>query len=211
MPDPSNTAVSDCEPFVVFIDHLLSVCLSTTEILATLLNDGKSPTTGFQLLQCETVTHMFTNQIPQFPDFGRQGIPAARSELTNPIPDLYPQPPEQPQGWGLTFMLTIHEGATGRGQNTGWWAGLPNLFWWCDREQGVAGIIASQIVPFGGESELISRICMMADMIINRSGGNGNMGKDGGNGVRGFTQPESALRGWSLTVVLWSRSRLPKI
>ena len=22
-------------------------------------------------------------------------------------------------------------------------------FWWCDREQGLGGIIASQIVPFG--------------------------------------------------------------
>lgn len=95
---------------------------------------------------------MFTNQIPQFPDFGRTPIPAVKPELTNPIAELYPQPPEQPQGWGLTFMLTIHPGATGRGKSTGWWAGLPNLFWWCDREGGVAGIVASQIVPFAGES-----------------------------------------------------------
>ena len=47
-------------------------------------------------------------------------------------------------------MLTLHEGPTGRGRGTGWWAGLPNLFWWCDREKGVGGIIASQILPFGG-------------------------------------------------------------
>lgn len=94
---------------------------------------------------------MFTNQIPEFPDFGRHAIPAAKPDLTNPIPELYPQPAEQPQGWGLTFMLTLHPGATGRGGNTGWWAGLPNLFWWCDREGGVAGIVASQILPFAGE------------------------------------------------------------
>lgn len=30
-------------------------------------------------------------------------------------------------------------------------AGLPNLFWWCDRENGVAGIIATQILPFCGK------------------------------------------------------------
>lgn len=30
-------------------------------------------------------------------------------------------------------------------------AGLPNLFWWCDRENGVAGIIATQILPFSGK------------------------------------------------------------
>ncbi|KAA6409259.1 MAG: hypothetical protein FRX48_06812 [Lasallia pustulata] len=117
-------------------------------VLATLLNDGTCPTTGKQILKPETVQEMFKNQIPQFPDFGRNSIPAAKPYLTNPIPDLYPQPPEQAQGWGLTFMLTIHPGATGRGNNTGWWAGLPNLFWWCDREEGIAGMICTQILPF---------------------------------------------------------------
>jgi hypothetical protein len=38
---------------------------------------------------------------------------------------------------------------TGRGRNTGWWAGIANLFWWCDREKGVCGFIASQVMPFG--------------------------------------------------------------
>ena len=123
------------------------------EILATLLNNGTSPTTSVQILQPSTVDTMFTNQIPQFPNFGRQGIPGAKPEYSNPLPDLYPQPPEQEQGWGLTFMLTVHPGATGRGANTGHWAGLSNLFWWCDREKGVAGMVASQILPFGGECD----------------------------------------------------------
>jgi len=120
-------------------------------MLATLLNDGVSPTTSNRILQADTVQKMFTNQIPEFPNFARNPIPAIKPDLTNPIPELYPQPPEQPQGWGLTFMLTIHPGATGRGSSTGWWAGLPNLYWWCDRENGVAGIICSQILPFAGE------------------------------------------------------------
>lgn len=86
---------------------------------------------------------MFENQIPKFPGFGKQGIPPAKSDLTNPIPDLYPG---QKQGWGLTFMLS--DGPTGRSAGTGHWAGLPNLYWWCDRAQGLAGIICSQILPF---------------------------------------------------------------
>ena len=53
-----------------------------------------------------------------------------------------------PQGWGISFMLTIDPGPTGRGANTAWWAGIANLFWWCDREKGVAGMIASQVMPF---------------------------------------------------------------
>ncbi|KAG4416232.1 hypothetical protein IFR04_010635 [Cadophora malorum] len=118
------------------------------KIIATLLNNGTSPNTGKQILKAETVNEMFSNQIPNMPNFGREAIQAATPELTNPIPELYPQPKEQEQGWGLTFMLTIHPGATGRGANTGWWAGLPNLFWWADREKGVGGMVASQIVPF---------------------------------------------------------------
>jgi hypothetical protein len=90
---------------------------------------------------------MFQNHIPDFPDFGRKGIPAAKPELTNPLPDLYPVPGNGPQGWGLTFMLS-GKGTTGRSANTGFWAGLANLWWWCDRENGVAGMIATQILPF---------------------------------------------------------------
>jgi len=40
-------------------------------------------------------------------------------------------------------------GATGRGANTAWWCGLANCYWWCDREKGVAGILAGQTLPFG--------------------------------------------------------------
>lgn len=104
--------------------------------------------TNAQLLKKETVDQMFTNQIPQFPDFGRQGIVAAKPDLTNPIPDIYPVQGKPPQGWGLTFMLS-NGGPTGRSKGTGFWAGLPNCWWWCDREKGVGGIVCSQILPFG--------------------------------------------------------------
>ncbi|KUJ12952.1 beta-lactamase/transpeptidase-like protein [Mollisia scopiformis] len=121
------------------------------KIIAMLLNDGTCPKTRAQILKPSTIAEMFTNQIPSMPNFAREPIAAATPELTNPIPELYPQPREQEQGWGLTFMLTVHEGATGRGRNTAWWAGLANLFWWADRERGVGGMVASQILPFAGE------------------------------------------------------------
>ena len=92
---------------------------------------------------------MWENQVPKLPDFARQGIPAAKAEQTNPSPELYPQEGNPPQGWGLSFMITQEAGATGRGKNTAWWAGIANLFWWCDRERGAAGMIASQVMPFG--------------------------------------------------------------
>ncbi|EMR68549.1 putative beta-lactamase family protein [Eutypa lata UCREL1] len=117
------------------------------EVLAVLLNDGTCPRTGVQLLRKETVDEMFRNQIPDFPNFGRQGIPDAKPDLTNPLPDLYPVAGNPPQGWGLTFMLS-NGGATGRSKSTGFWAGLANCWWWCDREHGVAGMVCTQILPF---------------------------------------------------------------
>jgi len=89
---------------------------------------------------------MFRNQIPSFPNFGRQDIPDSKPDLTNAIPELYPVSENAPQGWGLTFMLS--DGGTGRSKNTAFWAGLANLWWWCDRENGVAGIVCTQILPF---------------------------------------------------------------
>lgn len=119
-----------------------------SQIIATLLNDGTSPITGAKILEKATVDEMFKNQIPNFPDFGRQGIPDAKPDLTNPIPEIYPVSGNPPQGWGLTFMLS-NGGVTGRSKGTGFWAGLPNCWWWCDREKGVGGIVCSQILPFG--------------------------------------------------------------
>lgn len=117
------------------------------------LNDGKCPKTGVEILKPSTVAEMFTNQIPDFPDFGRQGMGSAKPELTNKIPDVYPVPGNPPQGWGLTFMLS-NGGVTGRSKTTAHWAGMANCWWWCDREQGVAGVVATQILPFGDDQVL---------------------------------------------------------
>jgi CubicO group peptidase (beta-lactamase class C family) len=133
---------------VCYFSLVISTCQLTfsLEILATLLNNGTSPITGARLLKEATVDEMFRNQIDNFPNFGRQGIPASKPDLTNPIPEIYPVAGNPPQGWGLTMMLT--GGGTGRSNSTGFWAGLPNLWWWCDREKGLAGIVCTQILPF---------------------------------------------------------------
>lgn len=49
-------------------------------IIATLLNDGTSPTTEKQILKKETVDTMFENQIPEHPNFGRELIQDATPE-----------------------------------------------------------------------------------------------------------------------------------
>lgn len=62
-----------------------------------LLNNGTCPRTGKQILRKETVDEMFRNQIETFPNFSRQSIPAAKPELTNPLPELYPVKGNPPQ------------------------------------------------------------------------------------------------------------------
>lgn len=91
--------------------------LTYAEILATLLNGGKSPTTGATILKPDTVAEMFKNQIPEFPNYGRQGMAAAKPDLLNAAPDMYPVADNAPQGWGLTFMLS-NGGPTGRSKST---------------------------------------------------------------------------------------------
>ncbi|EEP77238.1 beta-lactamase [Uncinocarpus reesii 1704] len=126
-------------------------CFSTprdyAQLLAALLNNGVSPTTGNQILSKSTVDSMFENQIPHMPDFGRAGLPAAKPDLTNPVQELYPLPDRTPQGWGLTWMIT--PSPTGRTATSAFWAGIANCFWWCDREKGIAGVITTQVLPFG--------------------------------------------------------------
>lgn len=111
------------------------------------LNNGVSPATGKRLLSSTTVDHMFRNQFPDNPNFARQFIPAAEPELVYPSNGYYSlAPPPIPQGWGLSFMIS--PSVTGRSDSTAHWSGISGMFWWCDREKGVAGIVASQVVPF---------------------------------------------------------------
>lgn len=119
------------------------------KVLAILLNKGVSEITGKRILSEESVKTVFTNQIPQWPDFGRKGILAATPELTNPIPELYPQSGNPPQGWGLSAFLNLEESAIGRSANSGFWCGIANLYYWIDPVKGVAGMVGSQILPFG--------------------------------------------------------------
>ncbi|KAL2814690.1 beta-lactamase/transpeptidase-like protein [Aspergillus cavernicola] len=126
-------------------------CFSTpqdyTRILATLLNNGISPNTGKQILRKETVDEMFSNQIAHLHPLSETHMPSAKSDLIRPTTGLHPTVEGDRQGWGLTFLLS--GGITGRSVGTAQWSGLPNLRWWCDRERGVAGIICTQVLPFG--------------------------------------------------------------
>ncbi|KAH6720651.1 beta-lactamase/transpeptidase-like protein [Leptodontidium sp. MPI-SDFR-AT-0119] len=117
-------------------------------ILATLMNNGISPTTGNRILDSGTVDIMFTDNIPGLPFT----VPtAAKPHMMSPVVEAMLPQEDKTRGWGLTFMLSNVDGKaeTRQGRNTGSWSGLPNLYYWVDREKGIAGMIASQCLPMG--------------------------------------------------------------
>jgi methyl acetate hydrolase len=53
-----------------------------------------------------------------------------------------------PKGWSYTFMVNHVDAPTGRPAGELGWSGLANLFYWIDRQNGVGGFWATQILPF---------------------------------------------------------------
>ena len=53
------------------------------------------------------------------------------------------------KSWSFSFMVNDDEAPTGRPAGAIGWAGLANLFYWIDRQNGHGGFWATQILPFG--------------------------------------------------------------
>ncbi len=50
--------------------------------------------------------------------------------------------------YGLSALLMMEDvPRTGAKKGTLAWGGLPNLMWWANREHGVAGMYATQVIP----------------------------------------------------------------
>jgi len=52
-------------------------------------------------------------------------------------------------GYGLGGMIVLEDLEGRRRKGSMNWAGLPNVYWWADREAGVSGVYASQLMPTG--------------------------------------------------------------
>jgi hypothetical protein len=91
---------------------------------------------------------MFRDQIPDKPRNPKAASESANPDLQKHGP-VIPGPADLTEGWGLTFALSHRESSTGRAKGSAAWEGIANLFWFADRENGIGGMIASQIVPYG--------------------------------------------------------------
>jgi methyl acetate hydrolase len=107
--------------------------------LRMILNKGSG--NGHQILKPETVALMATNQIG---DKTCGSFETAMPELTNSVPEI----PGTCNRWGLGFMISEVAVPGGRAANSLSWAGLANTYYWIDPTNGIAVVVAAQILPF---------------------------------------------------------------
>lgn len=143
--DGSLTPVDDLilpqEPEVHMGGHAL---YSTVEDYLTFqrmwLNDGRSDS-GDEILREDTVAWAVKNDLG---DLKVTLLPGVIPSLSNDAEFF----PGQPKSWSYTFMVNDQQAPTGRPAGAIGWAGLTNLYYWIDRENGIAGYWATQILPF---------------------------------------------------------------
>lgn len=97
---------------------------------------------GAGVLKPETVAEMGRNQIGP--------MAAGALKTSNPMLSLDFEPMAgAPKGWGLGFLINHEPGPAGRGAGALAWAGLANCYYWLDPAAGRAGVLMSQVLPFG--------------------------------------------------------------
>jgi CubicO group peptidase (beta-lactamase class C family) len=89
----------------------------------------------------------------------------ATSQVTDPRPGAFVSAaphlahdfdafPGQPTGWTMGFLTNLEPGPAGRSAGSLCWAGLANCYYWLDREQGAAGVMLAQLLPFADPGAL---------------------------------------------------------
>jgi methyl acetate hydrolase len=104
------------------------------------LNDGAGE--NGRVLKAETVRMAEKNGLG---DKKIKMLPGVIPSLSNDAEFF----PGLPKSWALTFMVNDTEAPTGRPAGALGWAGLANLFFWIDRQNGFGGFWATQVLPFG--------------------------------------------------------------
>jgi methyl acetate hydrolase len=103
------------------------------------LNDGAGQ--GGRVLRPETVRMAAQNHLG---DKKIRMLPGVNPSLSNDAEFF----PGLSKSWSYSFMVNDETAPTGRPAGALGWAGLANLYYWIDRENGCGGFWATQILPF---------------------------------------------------------------
>ena len=104
------------------------------------LNDGAGP--NGRVLKPETVEWAVKGGL--VPPQKVTMLPGVIPSLSNDAEFF----PGLAKDWSYTFMVNAEEAPTGRPAGSIGWAGLANSYYWIDRQNGIGGYWATQILPF---------------------------------------------------------------
>ena len=111
------------------------------------LNDGDGP--NGRVLKPETVEWAVKGAL--VPPQKVTMLPGVIPALSNDAEFF----PGLAKDWSYTFMVNSEKAPTGRPAGAIGWAGLANCFYWIDRENGIGGYWATQILPFGDPTSFV--------------------------------------------------------
>jgi CubicO group peptidase (beta-lactamase class C family) len=94
---------------------------------------------GVQVLRPETVAEMSRNAMG---DLVCNPMKTAAPPFTNDVDFL------AGMKWGLSFLINPEPLPTGRSAGSLAWAGLANSYFWIDPKKQIAGVYATQVLPF---------------------------------------------------------------
>jgi len=105
------------------------------------LNDGAGP--RGRVLKPETVAWAVKSGLQAHQTVGllRSAIPSLSNDA-----EFFPG---LKKSWSYSFMVNEEAAPTGRPAGCIGWAGLANSYYWIDRQNGIGGYWATQILPFG--------------------------------------------------------------
>ena len=118
---------------------LYSTALDYTKFIRMWLNDGAGP--DGPILAPATVQMAVRNGLGELKVKALPGVIPTLSGDAEFFPGMA-------KSWALTFMLNDEPAPTGRPANSLAWAGLANLYYWIDRQNGIGGFWATQIFQF---------------------------------------------------------------
>ena len=138
-PQPEFELPSD--PEVHFGGHGLYASVGEyMKFIRMWLNDGDGP--NGRVLKAETVEMAVKNGLKSHQKVVM--LPGVIPKLSNDAEFF----PGLKKSWSYTFMVNDEQAPTGRPAGAIAWAGLANLFFWIDRQNGFGGFWATQILPF---------------------------------------------------------------
>lgn len=147
--EPPATPRPDSPPQVGFFSGgggLMSTAPDYLRFVRALLNGGELD--GARILQPETIDEMARNQI------GDHGAASAMKTLNPSLSNDVRIFPGSQNKFGFGFLINTDAVEGGRAAGSLMWAGLYNTYFWMDRENGVCGVLMTQILPFADPAVL---------------------------------------------------------